>query len=52
MEHVFMHMDDTIHRCLQNCVGTQARLVYAAFDAQLLKAYFVIFCHYYTVRYM
>ena len=30
------------HRCLQNCVGTQARLGYAAFDAQLRKAYFVI----------
>ena len=28
-------------RCLQSCVGTWARLGYAAFDAQLRKAYFV-----------
>ena len=30
------------HRCLQSCVGTWARLGYAAFDAQLQKAFFVI----------
>jgi len=41
MEHVYMHMEDTIDRHLQSCVGTRARLGYAAFDAQLLKAYFV-----------
>ena len=35
-EHIIIH-----HRCLQSCVGTQARLGYAAFDAQLQKAYFV-----------
>ena len=29
------------HRHLQSCVGTQARLGYAAFNAQLRKAYFV-----------
>lgn len=28
-----------IHRCLQSCVGTQARLGYVAFDVQLRKAY-------------
>ena len=47
-----MHMEDTIHKCLQSCVGTRARLGYATFDVQLLKAYFVIFCHYYTVHYL
>ena len=36
------------HRRLQSCVGTQARLGYAAFDAQLRKAYFVTTL---TVRY-
>ena len=42
MEHVYMHMEDTIDRQgLQSCVGTRARLGYAAFDAQLQKAYFV-----------
>ena len=30
-----------MHSCLQSCVGTRARLGYAAFDAQLRKAYFV-----------
>ena len=30
-----------LHRHLQSCVGTQARLGHAAFDAQLWKAYFV-----------
>ena len=30
-----------LHRRLQSCVGTQARLGYAAFDVQLRKAYFV-----------
>ena len=29
------------HKHLQSCVGTRARLGYAAFDAQLRKAYFV-----------
>ena len=29
------------HRHLQSCVGTRARLCYAAFDVQLWKAYFV-----------
>ena len=29
------------HRHLQSCVGTQVRLGYAAFDAQLRKMYFV-----------
>ena len=29
------------HRHLQSCVGTWARLGYAAFDVQLRKAYFV-----------
>ena len=37
------------HRYLQSCVGTWARLGYAAFDAQLRKAYFVT--RVYTVRY-
>ena len=32
---------DRCHRHLQSCVGTQARLGYAAFDAQLRKMYFV-----------
>ena len=41
MEHVYMHMEDTIDRRLQSCVGTQTRLGYAAFDAQLRKVYFV-----------
>ena len=36
-----MHMEDTIHRHLQSCVGIRVRLGYAAFDAQLRKAYFV-----------
>ena len=31
----------TGHSRLQSCVGTRARLDYAAFDAQLRKAYFV-----------
>ena len=31
-----------VHRRLQSCVGTLARVGYAAFDAQLQKAYFVI----------
>ena len=35
------HMLTIRHRCLQSCVGTCARLGYAAFDAQLQKAYFV-----------
>ena len=30
-----------VHRHLQSCVGTRARLGYAVFDAQLWKAYFV-----------
>ena len=29
-----------MHRCLQSCVGTRARLGYAALDGQLWKAYF------------
>ena len=29
------------HKRLQSCVGTRARLSYAAFDVQLRKAYFV-----------
>ena len=41
MEHVYMHMEDTIHRYLQSCVGTWVRLGYATFDAQLRKVYFV-----------
>ena len=31
----------TVHRCLQSCVGTWARLGYTEFHAQLQKAYFV-----------
>ena len=31
------------HGRLQSCVGTRARLGYAAFDAQLRKAYFVFY---------
>ena len=31
-----------VHRRLQSCVGTLARVGYAAFDVQLQKAYFVI----------
>ena len=30
----------SVHRRLQSCVGTRARLGYAAFDVQLRKAYF------------
>jgi len=30
-----------VHRRLQSCVGTRARLGYTAFDAQLQKVYFV-----------
>ena len=32
------------HRCLQRCVGTQARLGYAAFDAQLRKRILSLHC--------
>ena len=28
---------NVVHRCLQSCVGTRARLGYATFDAQLRK---------------
>ena len=31
----------SIHRRLQSCVGTRARLGYAAFDAQLRKEFFL-----------
>ena len=37
-----------LHRSLQSCVGTRARLGYAAFDAHAIAE--SVFCHY-TVRY-
>ena len=37
-----------LHRCLQSCVRTRARLGYAAFDVHAIAE--SIFCHY-TVRY-
>ena len=43
-----------VHRRLQTCVGTWARLGYAAFDAQLREAYFFHYtvCYTYVCAYV